>query len=489
MLRIYIRYKLLVSIIFIWCLIFCSVCNAELSKDAILQILTSRDAQLDNVNLHYNESYEIPIPGDALAKIPLDERREILKRGALIKHQYNRQMAIRDNEVTFNSKLDESVKKENPHGFGFIPFTRRSNVAGANREYLKQYDGYEELSIRPAGPSRDILLQDRMHVEFSLGFGFGKRIKEISSVTKTSTGYMIKGLIQPYQIEPCPFEMEIDQDFVVRHATITTTAGKGTTEFIINTEGVIKDGEFVFPMKGSFKKTLSEYENGQLVGKPMALRDFDVQFEKVDWNLTNNEYGKLTRFNIAPGTRIYDYIKGVRYTTGKFPDEVYDVRLCGPTPSPFVLSKGKSALPFPQDAIWLNSKPLNWEHIKGKIVILDFWAYWCGGCLKELQIINQEYKKIQEAGIVVIGIHTAEGEIEEIKKTIKKYGLHYPICIDTREIPSKGFGAMSNKYGVSQIPYAFIVNDKGYVAGHGQTISNILDKACEIVEKRQTPKN
>lgn len=145
---------------------------------------------------------------------------------------------------------------------------------------------------------------------------------------------------------------------------------------------------------------------------------------------------------------------------------------------------GKPAPPFPENAAWLNSEPLTFEDLRGKVVILDFWADWCGPCKNDLPIMAGLHKQRNKSGIVAIGLHTPGSNLEDIRKVMEQYKLDYPICIDTPKPPDgKGFGAMSINYGVDGIPYSFVIDKQGNVAGHGRELNQILPKAHELVER------
>ena len=146
---------------------------------------------------------------------------------------------------------------------------------------------------------------------------------------------------------------------------------------------------------------------------------------------------------------------------------------------------GKPAPSLPENAVWLNSKALTWEALRGNVVILDFWADWCGPCRNDLPLMSSLDKKREETSIIVIGIHTPGSKIKDIQKVMKKYDLNYPICIDIR--PSTGvdsWGKMYSQYGVNGIPYAFVIDQNGNVDIHGRGVSQVLGKAYELAKKK-----
>jgi thiol-disulfide isomerase/thioredoxin len=140
---------------------------------------------------------------------------------------------------------------------------------------------------------------------------------------------------------------------------------------------------------------------------------------------------------------------------------------------------GQSAMDF-AESTWLNSKPLTWADLRGKVVILHFWAVWCGPCRNEFPILAELHKNSEANGITIIGVHTPSSASEDVRKTAKEYEMGHPIYIDTEASPEKGFGAMSDWYAVHWIPYAVVIDGEGKVVGHGQ-LQEVLQKATEIV--------
>src|SRR6185295_10444673 len=83
---------------------------------------------------------------------------------------------------------------------------------------------------------------------------------------------------------------------------------------------------------------------------------------------------------------------------------------------------------------WLNTdKPLSIAGLRGKVILLDFWTYGCINCIH----IIPDLKKLEAKyanNLVVIGIHSAkftnEGDTENIRQIILRYGLEHPIAND-----------------------------------------------------------
>jgi thiol-disulfide isomerase/thioredoxin len=92
---------------------------------------------------------------------------------------------------------------------------------------------------------------------------------------------------------------------------------------------------------------------------------------------------------------------------------------------------GKPA-PELDGAAWLNTdKPMmSLADFRGKYVLLQFWATWCGPCHREMPTVKLAYELYKDKGLVVIGVHDNSMPLEAIKDDVAKSGLSYPIVAD-----------------------------------------------------------
>jgi cytochrome c biogenesis protein CcdA/thiol-disulfide isomerase/thioredoxin len=86
---------------------------------------------------------------------------------------------------------------------------------------------------------------------------------------------------------------------------------------------------------------------------------------------------------------------------------------------------------------WLNTpgdKPIDLKALRGKVVLIDFWAYSCINCQRAIPHVEGWYKAYQDDGFEVIGVHTPEYAFEKVTGNVKKgaadIGITYPIALD-----------------------------------------------------------
>ncbi|MEO0231126.1 MAG: TlpA disulfide reductase family protein [candidate division WOR-3 bacterium] len=97
-----------------------------------------------------------------------------------------------------------------------------------------------------------------------------------------------------------------------------------------------------------------------------------------------------------------------------------------------------------------------YEHIKNKVVIIDFWDTWCPPCRAEIPHFIEIYSDYEDKGVLIIGIAFAREGIERVKSFCEENGINYPVLVANREVV-ESYG------GISAIPTTFIINKKGEI--------------------------
>ena len=134
---------------------------------------------------------------------------------------------------------------------------------------------------------------------------------------------------------------------------------------------------------------------------------------------------------------------------------------------------------------WLNSDPLTLQALRGKVVLLHFYAFQCHNCHANFDIYRRWHRELQEKGVVVLGIQTPETQAERrpdaVRKAAEEAQLEFPIMIDLQ-------AANWQAWGNTMWPTVYVIDQEGYIrhwwqgelqwqgATGDKTIESIVDR-------------
>ncbi len=123
-----------------------------------------------------------------------------------------------------------------------------------------------------------------------------------------------------------------------------------------------------------------------------------------------------------------------------------------------------------------DGKSVDLETLKGKVVVVNFWATWCVPCRQEIPGFIDTYKSLHAKGVEVIGVSLDEGGWDVVQPYVNRSNIPYPVVIGDQSL-SEAYG------GIEAIPTTFIINKEGNIVGKhvGYLSKDQLEKQIKAV--------
>jgi thiol-disulfide isomerase/thioredoxin len=120
--------------------------------------------------------------------------------------------------------------------------------------------------------------------------------------------------------------------------------------------------------------------------------------------------------------------------------------------------------------------PFDWEAYRGKVVVVDFWATWCGPCLRELPNVQKAYSELNDQGFEIVGI-SIDQDLDALTEFLDREALPWPT------LSGEKAQAKARELGVRAIPTMMLIDRDGKIVQVANRIEQLRPLINQLLEK------
>ena len=132
-----------------------------------------------------------------------------------------------------------------------------------------------------------------------------------------------------------------------------------------------------------------------------------------------------------------------------------------------------------QPGIWLNNEPLALKDLRGKMVLLEFTSYSCGPCMRYIPTLSELHRQSRDSGLVVIAIHVADDDMQQIKRYVDDNSIGYPLYVDADAHDQRFWGQTFKWFHFQATPRSVLIDGEGKVVACGE-LEDVLFAAHKL---------